>query len=77
MEIIDFEESNCVFAKDQEEYLSLPAYKGGDKVVSCWELSDEDIEKLKETKKIYLCLLTFNRPLQPQLLTVNKEEVIP
>lgn len=80
MKITEFEECNTTFAKDQPEYLPLPAYlKPGkeSEVVSCWELTDEEIEKLKKTKRIYLSLWTFGNALQPQYMTINKEEVIP
>lgn len=72
-----FEEVNCVYADDQPEYQPLPVFKAenGD-VVSCWELTDEELEKIKETKQIFLCVKTFNQPLQPLFLTVEKSEVI-
>lgn len=72
-----FDEQNVIFAEDQPEYLPLPALKqeNGD-VITCWHLSDEEIEKIKETKQIFLCVKTFNQPLQPLFLTVEKSEVI-
>jgi hypothetical protein len=79
MKIIDFKESNTIFAKNQPAYLPLPAYRGEApeyEVISCWELSDEEIETIKKTKKIWVSLLTFGNFLQPQFLTVNKAEVI-
>jgi len=74
LKAIKFEGANIEFAKDQEQYNTLPACAVRDKqgtVISCYELTDEEIEKLKKTKRIYLTLLTFNDPLQPQLLTVD------
>lgn len=73
MRIVEFPECNTTYAKDQPEYLSLPAYtspKG--RVVSCWKMSFIEKVKVLFTGKVYLSLLTFNRPLQPQLLTVYK-----
>lgn len=72
-----FEEQNVIFAKDQPEYLPLPALKfdNGD-IVTCWSFSDEEIEKIKETKTLYLSVKTFNKPLQPISLTVEKDDVI-
>ncbi|RKT01084.1 hypothetical protein [Chryseobacterium defluvii] len=76
MKAIEFKEQNVVFAENQPEYLSLPAFKSeeGD-VVTCWELSDEEIEKIKETKNIFLAIKTFNHPLQPIFITVDRKEL--
>lgn len=73
----DFKETNVVFGKDQPEYKPLPVYRTEDgKIISCWELSDDEIEKIKETKCLYLSMMTFGQPLQPVYLTVDKDEVI-
>ena len=75
MKAIKFPEHNVVFAKDQPEYLPLPAYtyksaKG--RVVSCWRMGLRERLKILFIGKVYLSLLTFNKPLQPQLLMVDK-----
>lgn len=54
---IKFPGMNAIFAKDQPEYLPLPALvvpgtEGA--VISCWELSDEEIAILIETRKLYI-----------------------
>lgn len=36
-----------------------------------WQLSPEELERVKETGTIHLSMLTFNQPLQPVLLTVD------
>lgn len=62
----EFENQNIVFAKDQPEYLPLPAHKTEDgRVISFWKLEDGDIEKIKELGGIYIDSMTFNKPLQP------------
>lgn len=71
MKPVEFDGWNAEIAKDQKEYLTLPAHIAKDgEVVSCWELSDEEIEEIKKTKRIYLGISTFNKPLQPQRLSV-------
>lgn len=68
MKPVEFKGQNIVFGADQEQYNNLPAiYTGDDEgmVVTCWEVTDEDLEEIKKTRKIYLSQLTFNRPLQP------------
>lgn len=77
MKPIEFEGCNVVFAKDQPEYTPLPAFKDEQgNVVICWELTNEDFEKLVETRRVYLSLKTFNNPLQPVFLTANIDEVL-
>lgn len=81
MEIIGFPEQTVVFAKDQPEYLPLPAYRFKDdpqgRIACCWRLS------WRERLKVLLCgvmwqqVLTFNQPLQPQKLTIDKPDMTP
>lgn len=74
---VKFDGFNVVFAENQTEYKPLPAFKDENgNVVTCWELSHEDFEKLVETKRIYLSVMTFNNPLQPVFLTANIDEVL-
>ena len=73
MKPIEFKEQNCIYAKNQPEYLPLPVYKTGDGTVkSCWKLSFHERLKVLLTGKIWLMVMTFNHPLQPSLLSVNK-----
>jgi hypothetical protein len=69
----EFAQQNAVFGAGQKEYQPLPAHLSGDgQVVSCWELSAEDIERVKETGCVWLSVLTFREPLQPVcLMTEN------
>jgi hypothetical protein len=72
MEIVAFPECNTVYAKDQPEYLPLPAYREEDGcVTSCWKLGLLERLRLLMTGKIYVSVLTFNQPLQPQKLTLD------
>lgn len=70
MDPIDFPESNMVFAKDQPEYLPLPAYKNHDdpegKVISCWKMTWKERFRAVLTGKMWFVVLTFHQPLQPQ-----------
>ena len=66
MRPIPFKESNVTFAKDQPEYLPLPAHltRAGE-VITCWELSLLERIKVALSGKIWLRVLTFGQPLQP------------
>lgn len=75
MKPIPFPGQNVVFAKDQPEYRPLPALRLPDgEVITCWEMSDEEIADIVQSRKIYLKQLTFNQPLQPILPLVNLED---
>lgn len=77
-EITDFEESNRVYtAPDCQD---LPAWLGiipdepGQKegrpyVVSCWTLSDEELQRLLYTKQIWLFVNAINPP--PVALSID------
>ena len=74
MKAIDFPESNSVYAKNQSEYLELPAHKTTDGIVtSCYALTCKERLRLLFGAKIWLSLMTFNKPLQPQRLYVSKK----
>jgi len=72
MKPIKFKESNIVFAKDQPEYLPLPAYRNekGD-VISLWQFNFFERIKVLLTGKMWFHVLTFNNPLQPQRPTLQ------
>lgn len=59
----------------QPEYMPLPAMKIPNDpqglIITKWQLSPEELERVKETGTIHLSMLTFNQPLQPVLLTVD------
>lgn len=72
MKPIDFTETNVMFARDQSPYLPLPAYKSEDgEVITCWQLSFVERIKILFSGKMWLRVLTFNYPLQPQRPLVN------
>lgn len=78
MKPIRFKECNVEYAKGQEEYTTLPGFAdtANGCAITCYKMSFRDLLKVIFTRKIYLNLLTFNGPLTPQQLTVNKKEVI-
>lgn len=78
MKAIKFEEHNIVIAEDQEEYQSLPAYQNIEEgsVTFCFELDENELNRIKATGQIWFKIITFNRPMQPIAMSTNKEDLI-
>lgn len=62
-----------VFAKDQPEYLPLPALTDGQYVITRWKLSWRERLTCLVRGDLHLGLLTFGRPLQPIRMSVTGE----
>lgn len=72
MKPIEFPGHNVVFGANQPEYQPLPALKMPDgEVITCWELTDDEIQTITINKKIYFSQLTGNDRLQPILPMVE------
>lgn len=73
MKPIKFPEQNVVYAKDQKEYLPLPAHRTEDgQVITCWQLDEKELEQIQQTGCIWLRIHTFNMPLHPMSAGVEK-----
>jgi hypothetical protein len=89
-----FEEYEKEIAKNQPEYLTLPAISvlmpitedsEAIHVLSCWQLTPEDLEKINQTGKIWVFMTTFGgrpQPLRldfdcPALAVKEKEQIDP
>ena len=86
MKPIEFPEQTTVFAKDQPQYVPLPAFidkedKTG-QVVFCMGLSFKERFKLLFTGELWCSLLMFRdkegqvNPLTPSFFTVNKGDIL-
>ena len=71
MKPVEFPEQNTVLGKPPtmtaEQCENLPVFVGEDnnhypQIVSCWELSDDDIMDIVQTKRIYLGVCGFSTP---------------
>lgn len=76
MQLVEFPEQTVVIAKDQPEYLPLPAHRAKNDpkgcVTCCWKMTLRERLRLLWTGRVWHQVLTFNQPLQPQLLMVEK-----
>ena len=69
MKPVNFKESNAVAAKDQPPYLPLPMWRNKDDekgtIVCCWKATLKERIKILFTGRIYVSMLTFNKPITP------------
>jgi hypothetical protein len=65
------------FAKDQPEYLPLPANRGPapyHAVETKWIPTEVELAKLRAGEAVYLHIYTFGQQLQPVRLEVGRED---
>ncbi len=78
MKPVEFKHQNIVFAKDQPEYQQLPALRldtPEGEVISCWRLSFKERLQVLVLGRVWLSLMSFNKPLTPSFLAVNRKDV--
>ena len=79
MQPIRFPETNVTYAQDQPQYQPLPVHRvitdPQGRITCCWQLTFWERLKMLWSGVIWQQILTFNRPLQPQMLTVDKPEI--
>lgn len=77
MKPVKFKEQNVVFAENQPEYTPLPALRldtTDGQVVTCWKMSFKERIRVLFTGKVWMSLLSFNKPLTPSFLSTKKSE---
>lgn len=63
---VEFEHQNCIFAKDQPQYIPLPAYRAQDgRVTSCWTFTWLERLRILFGARLFWTQHTFNQSLQP------------
>lgn len=81
MRLIEFPEQTVVIAKNQSEYRPLPAHRDSSDprgtITCCWKPTWLDRLRIIFGKPIWHQILTFNHPLQPQLLSTVKPALSP
>jgi hypothetical protein len=78
MKPVKFKHQNIVFAEDQPQYQPLPALKiesDTGEVISCWRLGFWERLRILFLGRIWLSLMSFNKPLTPSFLSTNRKEV--
>ena len=70
MKPIEFDGQNAEFAKNQIEYINLPARLEDGVVTTCWSLSWRERLQVLFRGVVWLRVLTWDKPLQPlQMMT--------
>lgn len=76
MKAVDFPGSNAVYAKDQQQYLPLPAHidvtTPEGVVTFCWQLTLRERLQLLFTGRLWHQVMAFHKPLQPQRPSVER-----
>ena len=78
MKPTEFKGQNVVFAKDQPEYLPLPALRiDGPEgyVISCWKMTFKERIMALITGRVWLSLMSFNKPLTPSMMAIDHKEL--
>lgn len=78
MKPVHFPGVNVIYAEEQPEYLPLPVIKfPNGETIQCWELTNDELKVIQETKCVWVSQLTFNEPLQPIALTFTPDVLYP
>lgn len=67
----DREGSPVIMAADQPQYLPLPAHYYGGRVITRWQLNENERRAILDGACIDLTLVTFGQPLQPIMISVQ------
>ena len=72
MRPVDFPQRTVTYAKDQPEYLPLPAHRDDEGIVTTvWALTWGERLKVLLRGRLYLRQMTFNQPMQPQSPSID------
>lgn len=73
-----FDGQNGIIAKDQPDYLPLPAHITRDGTITCcWNLTWRERIQVFLSGRIWHSILTFNKSLQPQMLYAKRPDTLP
>lgn len=69
---VPFDQANATFGASQPEYLPMPAHVSQEgEITSCWELDPDELAEVQRTGRVYVTLLAFGRPPQPQIIRTS------
>lgn len=74
MKPVEFEEQNTLATSSEPNVEPLPCRIADDQVISCWQLSPEEIEIINNTGRIYVSQLSGGYVI-PLFLTADKHDL--
>lgn len=77
MKPIEFPEQNALATSEDANVQPLPCRisKDGTQVISCWELTEADFERLKRKPRIYVSQMTYGGAIPPLFLTSDNNDL--
>lgn len=78
MKAIKFKHCNITYAENQPQYNPLPGLKLDTKegeFIACYKMNFWERLKVLFTGKVWVSFMTFNNPLTPHFITVNRKDV--
>lgn len=76
--VVGLQAKEKIFAKNQPEYMPLPALVSEDKrriVTTRWELTAKDRAEIAAGADVFISLMTFGHPLQPLLVYIAPKDM--
>ncbi len=67
MNPVEFDQVNVRYAENQDEYLTLPAYRDERESISCWKFTLKERFMILLFGRLWLRQCNFGEALQPQL----------
>lgn len=78
MRAIKFKDANVDFAKNQDEYHTLPALRIGDDndtIITCYKLTFWERFRVLFKGRIWMSELNFNRSLTPRMFSTKNTDL--
>jgi hypothetical protein len=73
--IKEIKDEPILFAKNQPQYQTLPAYRYKDNVIICWGLSWKERFQVFLNGRVFVSLKTWKNPLTPSYASSSFEEI--
>jgi hypothetical protein len=73
--IKEIKDEPILFAKNQPQYQTLPAYKYKDNVIACWGLSWKERFQIFFGGRVFVSLKMWGKPLTPSYVSASFEEI--
>lgn len=77
MNPIEFPEQNAIAESKDGSAQPLPCRvaEDGSQVISCWEVTEADFERLKRNPRIYVSQMTYGGNIQPIFITTDNNDL--